>query len=176
MIQNERTRTFSWHDPLIAAEAARNMSGMDHLLSMIRGELPLPPIMATLGFDQITPQVEPGKVTFFLDAKEFHYNGIGSVHGGVICTLLDSALGCTVESMLPAGVGYTTLELKVSFLRPLTKNTGVVRCEGAVLSLGRTVATAEGRMLDDKGKLYAHATTTCLILQPSANDLRNPTQ
>jgi uncharacterized protein (TIGR00369 family) len=166
MNENERTRTFDWQDPLIAAEAARNMSGIDHLLSVFGGQLPLPPIMVALGFDQITPQVEPGKVIFFLDAKEFHYNGIGSVHGGVICTLLDSAMGCTVQSRLPAGVGYATLELKVSFMRPLTKNTGVVRCEGTVLSLGRTVATAEGRMLDDRGKLYAHATTTCLILQP----------
>jgi uncharacterized protein (TIGR00369 family) len=168
MNENVRTRTFSWQDPLIAAEASRNMSGMDYLLSVIRGELPMPPIMATLGLDQITPQGEPGKITFFLDAKEFHYNGTGSVHGGVISTLLDFTIGCTVQSMLPAGVSYITLELKVTFLRPLTKYTGVVRCEGAVLSLGTRGATAEGRMLDDKGKLYAHATATCLILQPAA--------
>jgi len=143
------------------------MSGMDHLVAMIRGELPMPPFMTTLGLDQIAPQVEPGKIVFFLEARESHYNGIGTVHGGVISTLLDSAMACTVQSMLPAGVGFTTLELKVNFLRSLTKNTGVVRAEGAVLSLGKTVATAEGRMFDAQGKLCAHATTTCLILQPA---------
>jgi uncharacterized protein (TIGR00369 family) len=100
------------------------MSGMDYLVAMIRGELPMPPFMTTLGLDQIAPQVEPGKIVFFLEARKAHYNGIGTVHGGVISTLLDSAMACTVQSMLPAGVGFTTLELKVSFLRSLTKNTG----------------------------------------------------
>jgi acyl-coenzyme A thioesterase PaaI-like protein len=91
MNEDERTRTFSWQYPLIAAEASRRMSGMDYLLSVIRGELPMPPIMATLGLDQIPAQCEPGKITFFLDAKEYHYSGIGSVHCGVISTLLDFA-------------------------------------------------------------------------------------
>src|SRR5262245_56461163 len=99
MNENQRTRTFNWQDSSIGTEAARRMSGMDHLLSMFRkGELPLPPIMVALGFDEKTPEVEPGKVAFFFNGKEFHDNGLGSVHGGVICTLLDSAMGCAVES------------------------------------------------------------------------------
>ena len=142
------------------------MSGMEYLGAVIRGELPMPPFMMSLGLDQITPQIGPGKVVFFLEAQEYHYNGIGSVHGGVISTLLDSAMACTVQSMLPAAVSFITLELKVTFLRAVKKDTGIVRAEGAMLSLGRTVASAEGHMLDTEGRLYAHATTTCLIQQP----------
>ena len=106
-----------------------------------------------------------GKVTFFLQPEEYHYNPIGSVHGGVIATLLDSAVGCAVHSTLPAGVWYTTLEIKVSYIKAVTAKTGLLRCEGTVLSAGRQVATAEGRLIDSQGKLYAHATTTCLILK-----------
>ncbi len=102
---------------------------------------------------------------FFFEAKEYHFNTIGGVHGGVIATLLDSAVGCAVHSMLEAGVGYTTLELKVNFTRPIKLNTGPVQCEGTLLSMSRQVATAEGRLLDEQGKLYAHATTTCLVLR-----------
>jgi uncharacterized protein (TIGR00369 family) len=165
-----RTRTFSWQDPMLGAQAARTLSGLDYLHAMSRGELPLPPIMAALGFDHLPPQAELGKVTFFLEPQEFHYNPIGSVHGGVFATLLDSAMGCAVHSTLPAGVGYTTLELKVNFIKALTARTGLVHCEGTVLSGGRQVATAEGRLFDTSGKLYAHATTTCLILQPRSSE------
>ena len=161
-----RTRTFSWQDPMEGALAARSMSGLDYLHAMGRGEYPFPPLMYTLGFDHLPPAVELGKVTFFLEPQEYHYNPIGSVHGGVFAALLDSAMGCAVHSTLPAGVGYTTLELKVNFVRPLTATTGLVRCEGLVLSGGRQVATAEGRIVDADGKLYAHATTTCLLIRP----------
>ncbi len=159
-----RSRTFVWQDPLLGARAARTLNGLDYLAAMGRGELPYPPIMAALGFDQVPPEMEPGRVTFFLEPQEYHYNPIGSVHGGVFATLLDSAMGCAVHSRLPAGTGYTTLELKVNFVRPLRAGSGLVRCEGLVLSLGRQVATAEGRIVDAAGKLYAHATTTCLLL------------
>ena len=166
MTPSPRSRTFTWQDPLVGAQAAQTMSGLEYLAAMGRGELPFPPIMAAMGFDQIAPEAEPGKVTFFLEPQEYHYNPIGSVHGGVFATLLDSAVGCAVHSMLPAGVGYTTLELKVNFLKALTVRSGLVRCEGQVISLGRQVALAEGRIVDAAGKLYAHATTTCLLLPP----------
>ncbi len=166
MAPANRTRTFTWQDPLTGAQAARTLSGLDYLLAIGRGELPVPPIMAALGFDQHLPEVAPGKVTFFLEPQEYHYNPIGSVHGGVFATLLDSAMGCAVHTTLPAGVGYTSLELKVNFIRPLTVRSGLVSCVGTVLSAGRQVATAEGRITDASGKLYAHATTTCLLLHP----------
>ena len=107
-----------------------------------------------------------GHVVFGLTPEERHYNPIGTVHGGIAATLLDSAMGCAVHSTLPAGVGYTTLELKVSFVRPLTRDTGPVRCEGRTLHAGGRTALAEARITDAAGKLYAHATTTCLILRP----------
>jgi uncharacterized protein (TIGR00369 family) len=166
MTSDSRSRTFTWQDPLLGAQAARTLSGLDYLQAMSRGELPFPPIMAALGFDQRPPEVEAGKVTFFLEPQEYHYNPIGSVHGGVFATLLDSAMGCAVHSLLPLGVGYTTLELKVNFIRPLSVQTGLVSCVGTVLSQTRQVATAEGRLVDASGKLYAHATTTCLLLPP----------
>lgn len=165
-----RTRTFAWQDPLVGARAARSMSGLDYLQAMTRGELPYPPITATLGFDQITPEVEAGRITFFLEPAEYHYNPIGSVHGGVFAALLDSAMGCAVLSRLAAGTGYTTLELSVNFVRPLKAGSGLVRCEGQVRSLVRRVATADGRIVDAKGRLYAHATTTYLLLPPSSKE------
>ena len=158
-----RKRTFEWEDPAIGATAARSMTGIGYLQAISEGTLPVPPIMSTLGLDQ-KPEVEAGKATFFLEPQEYHYNPIGSVHGGVIATLLDSAMACAVQSTLPTGVAYTTLELKVNYVRAVTAENGRLRCEGTVLSKGRRVATAEGRMVDASGKLYAHATTTCLIL------------
>jgi len=106
---------------------------------------------------------EKGKVIFSIVPQEFHYNPIGSVHGGVFCTMLDSALACAIHSTLPAGTGYTTLELKVNFIRPLTLKTGKVLAIGTLVHVGRSVATAEGRIVDEEGKLYAHATTTCML-------------
>ena len=141
------------------------MSGLEFLLAMGRGELPLPPVMSTLGFDTRPPEAETGRVTFFLTPQEYHMNPIGSVHGGVYATLLDSAMGCAVQTHLPAGVGYTTLELSVRFLKPLALGREV-RCEGVSVSVGRSVATAEGRITDEGGRLYATGATTCLILRP----------
>lgn len=161
-----RRRTFSWDDPLIGAEAARGLSGLDYLRAMARGEYAAPPIMQALGF--LPPQegdIEDGRVIFRLKPEEYHYNPIGSVHGGVYATLLDSALGCAIHTKLPAGAGYTTLELKVNYVRPLKVGGAEVQAVGEVLSLSRQVATAQGRLIDAAGKLYAHATTTCLILR-----------
>lgn len=161
--ETARTRTVSWEDPLVGAAAARTMSGLAFLRAIGRGELPTAPIMTLLGFT--VDAVEEGKIVFAFEPAEYHYNPIGSVHGGVTTTLLDSAMGCAVHTTLPAGVAYTTLELKANFLRPLTRETGRVRCEGTTIHVGGRVATAEARIFDAAGVLYAHATTTCMIFR-----------
>jgi uncharacterized protein (TIGR00369 family) len=156
-----RTRTYSWSDPLINAAQLGQRTGLDMLRAITRGELPPPPIMHTLGVEHIEP--EEGHVTVFMTVGEFHYNPIGSVHGGVIATLLDTAAGCAVHSTLPAGVGYTSLDLTTKFLRPVTVDSGRLRCEGTVLSRGRTTALAEARLFNAADRLVAHATSSCLI-------------
>lgn len=158
-----RERTFRWEDPLAGAAAARTMSGLEYLQAMGRGELPPPPIMALMNIDGF--EVEQGRVVFAVTPAEYHYNPIGTVHGGVAATLCDSAMGCAIHTTLPAGVGYTTLELKVNYVRPITVQTGRVTCAGTVIYAGGRVATAEARVVDAAGALYAHATTTCLILR-----------
>ncbi|ACO48087.1 PaaI family thioesterase [Deinococcus deserti] len=166
-LQGDRVRTYTWEDPLVGAEAARHISGLDYLRAMVRGEFPGPPIAASLDFSlALEDDIEDGRVTFRMTPQEFHYNPIGSVHGGVYATLLDSALGCAIHTRLPAGVGYTTLELKVNYLRPLLVGMGEVRAVGEVLSVSRQVATAHAKLLDANDRLCAHATTTCLILRP----------
>lgn len=163
----QRTRTVTWQDPLLTAKLGMTMSGLDFLRAIVRGEVPPPPIMALMGITiQDMADIEPGRVVFTVEPAEYHYNPIGVVHGGLACTLCDSAMGCAVQTMLPAGVGYTTLEVKVNFLRALTCETGIIRCEGKVIQVGRSVGMAEARITDACGKLYAHATTTCLILPP----------
>ncbi|HLQ25161.1 MAG TPA: PaaI family thioesterase [Acidiferrobacterales bacterium] len=136
-------------------------SGLEFLKGICSGELPLPPISKVLDFFPV--EVEPGRVVFQGTPKLAYYNPIGSVHGGWAATLLDSCAGCAIHSMLPAGKGYTTLEFKVNFVRAITSDTGPVRAEGKVISVGNRVGTAEGRLVDSAGRLYAHATTTCLI-------------
>lgn len=167
-LRPERTRTITWGDPLVGAKAARTMSGLDYLRAMARDEFVLPPIMATLGIE--VAEIAEGRVVFTVEPAEYHYNPIGVVHGGLACTIFDSAMGCAVHTMLPAGVGYTTLELKVNFLRPLTRDTGRVRCEGTTIYVGGRVATAEARLFDASGKLYGHATTTCMVFRNGAGD------
>lgn len=159
-----RTRTATWDDPRISASAARTMSGRAFLEAMVRGEVPAPPVMRLLnaGFYEL----DEGRVVFTLEPAEYHYNPIGSVHGGVISTFCDSAMGCAIQSTLPAGVGYTTLELKVNFLRAITVETGPLRCEGKIIHVGGRVATAEALLTDAEGRLYAHATSTCMIFRP----------
>ena len=161
-VTTTRVRTAFWEDPARLAEAAMSQDGLTFLRSMRDGELPRPPIAALLGFE--APEVEPGRVTFRLLPGEHHYNPIGAVHGGVLATMLDSAMGCAVHSMLPEGTGYTTLELKVNFVRAVTVDTGEIACRAEVVHLGRRTATAEARAEDASGKLLAHATTTCLVM------------
>lgn len=148
-------------------ETIANYSGMEFLQAIMSGELHYPPIADTLNFSII--HVEPGRVIFQGTPQFAHYNPIGSVHGGWFCTLLDSALGCAVQSRLQRGFGYTTLELKVNLIRPLTDKTGPVRAEGNIVHIGRQTGIAEARLYDTSGKIYASATTTCLIFPLAAN-------
>ena len=113
-------------------------------------------------------ELSEGRAVFVVEPAEYHYNPIGVVHGGVAATLLDSAMGCAVHSTLPAGATYTTLEIKVNYIRPMTADTGQVRCEANTIHLGGRTATAEGKIVDEKGKLYAHGTTTCIIFPTAA--------
>jgi uncharacterized protein (TIGR00369 family) len=162
-VTHDRTRTVTWEDPRPLAEAGRGVPGLEFLQRIVSGELSPPPFAALLDFDLV--EVSEGRATFAVNPAEYHYNPIGVVHGGLAATLLDSALGCAVHSMLPAGAGYTTLEIKVNFIRAMTAETGRVRCEAKIVHSGARTATAEGRIVDEAGKLYAHGTTTCLILR-----------
>ncbi len=158
-----RTRTFSWDDPLVGVRAARAMGGLAYLQAMLEGQVPAAPIAKALDFRPVA--FSEGRAVFAVRPQEFHYNPIGTVHGGLAATLLDSAMGCAVSSTLPPGVGYTTLELKVNLVRAITRETGELRCEGITVHVGGRIATAEGRLTDAAGVLYAHGTTTCLILR-----------
>ena len=148
-------------DPLELAARGLELSGLEYVHAIFAGELPPPPIAVLMGFRGV--EASPGRAVFEMEPGPQHYNPIGSVHGGVALTLLDSAMGCAVHTLLEAGVRYTTLEVKTNFVRPITAETGLIRCEGVVIHRGGRVATAEGRISDNSGKLLAHGTTTCLI-------------
>src|SRR4051812_13604561 len=144
-----RTRTYSWTDPAEHAALLATTDGLTLLRMMEAGELPPPPIMNLI--DMAGMKVEEGSVTFYLDPQEFHYNPLGSVHGGVISTLLDSTAACSLHSTLPAGVGYTSLDLTVKFLRTVTVASGRLTCTGSVLQKGRRTALTEARLTDTAG-------------------------
>jgi uncharacterized protein (TIGR00369 family) len=142
-------------------EFVAGLSGMQFFEAMFAGRLPSPAIGRTLDF--LPVEIEPGRAVFQGRPGLEHYNPIGSVHGGWIATLLDSCVGCAVHSTLPAGKAYTTVELKINYVRPVTTRTELVRAEGRLIHAGSRVATADGRLTGPDGKLYAHASTTCLI-------------
>src|SRR5258708_24798024 len=146
---------------LVAGGEILSRRGVSFLTGMIAGTLPQPPICATLGFH--LAEAEPGFACFEGMPEQRHYNPIGTVHGGFAATLLDSALGCAIFTTLEKGEAWTTLELKLNMVRPITDSTGLLRAEGRVIHRGRTVATSDGTLKDAAGKLYAHATTTCMI-------------
>jgi uncharacterized protein (TIGR00369 family) len=162
-----RSRTFSWADPLANAALSGQRSGLEMLQAMIAGELAGPPVMNLLDMSRMT--AEEGRVTVEMVPQEFHYNPLGTVHGGMLSTLLDTAAACAVHSTLPPGVAYTTLDLNVKFLRPVTVASGILRSEGLVLQRGRRTALAEARLTDGAGRLVAHATSSCLIFEPPAS-------
>jgi uncharacterized protein (TIGR00369 family) len=157
----QRERTVHWDAPTGSMEAAGRLAGLPFLEAIRDGRLPPPPVSRLLGFT--LAEVENGRAVFECEPSEAHYNPVGTVHGGVISTLLDSALSCAVHTTLPAGTGYTTAELKVNFVRPVVIGTGRLRAEGRVIHAGSRLATAEARLTDSAGKLYAHAVGTCLI-------------
>jgi len=161
-----RWRAYTWSDPGITAAAVAQLDGKAFLEAIVDGSLPAAPVAQTLDFAPVS--VQPGVVVFEFTPAEFHYNPIGSVHGGVISTLCDSACGCAVQSMLPAGSYYTSLDLSVKFLRPVTSATGRMVCEGTVTHLGGRSGLAQARLTGTEGKLYAHATSSCMIFRPPA--------
>lgn len=156
-----RSRTYEWGDPKVSAAAVGRTSGLEFLRDVVAGRLPAPPIASTLGFT--LEEVEEGRAVFAMEPGEEHYNPIGSVHGGVYATLLDSAAGCAVQSVLPEGMGYTSLDLNLKFLRPITVDTGKVRAVGTVLNHGRRTALAQAELFDAADRLLAHATSSCMI-------------
>ena len=145
-----------------SAAARQALSGLEYFRLMAEGRLDPPAMISLLGLRIV--EVEKGRVVFVGTATEQFYNGLGVAHGGFAATLLDSALGCAINSMQPAGRLFTTLELKINYTRPLTREAGEVRCEGTVLHSGSRTATAEARIVDAEGRLYAHATTTCIVV------------
>jgi uncharacterized protein (TIGR00369 family) len=148
---------------MATAAAALGMSGLEFLQAIGRGDLPQAPIARLMGFDGL--EAEPGRVVFRMENVGEHlYNPIGTVHGGVAATLLDSAMGCAVQSTLPAGKGYTSITLEVKFLRAITAETGPISAEARIVHPGNRIATAEGRIVDDAGKVYATGTASCAIL------------
>ncbi|MCP1836089.1 uncharacterized protein (TIGR00369 family) [Bradyrhizobium sp. USDA 4532] len=145
----------------VSAEQKLKMSGLAFVQGLASGALPLNTIARTLGYD--VAEAERGRVVVTLVPTDAHLNPAGTVHGGLTATLLDSCMGLAVQSTLDAGTSQTTLEFKISLVRPITPDTGPIRAEGRVLNCGRRIGTAEGRVTDGKGRLLAHGTTTCLI-------------
>ncbi len=147
----------------VSADRRKEMSGLEFVQGLVDGTLPLNTIAQTLGYD--VTEAASGRVVVTAEPSGAHLNPAGTVHGGLAATLLDSCMGLAVQTTLEKGVGQTTLEFKISLLRPITPETGLIKAEGVVLSCGRRVGTAEGRITDQKGRLLAHGTTTCLIFQ-----------
>jgi uncharacterized protein (TIGR00369 family) len=147
---------------IVPRDVAASLSGFDFLCALRDGTLPAPPFSAAT--DIRPSEIERGRIVFEGTPTEQFYNPLGTVHGGWIATLLDTAMACAIQSMLPAGQTYTTLELKTNFVRPVFVSTGVLKCEGTVLSFGGRIATSEGKVFDKEGNLLAHGTETCLIM------------
>lgn len=157
-----RTKTITWYDPLRTAAAGAELSGLEHLRAISDGTLAPPPMASHFSFRIV--EAELGDVTFLCTPDESAYNPIGLVHGGLVCTLLDSVIGCAVQSTLPVGVGYTSIELKVNYLRPVRHDVGDLSARGRVTKPGRRIAFAEGDVRDGTGKLVATASGTCLVM------------
>ena len=147
----------------VSADEQNGMSGLEFVRGLVDGTLPLNTIARTLGYD-IT-EAESGRVVVTAEPKSIHLNPAGTVHGGFAATILDSCMGLAIQSTLAKGVGSTTLEFKISFVRPITPETGPIKAEGTVISRGRRVGTAQGRVTDSRGCLLVHGTTTCLIFE-----------
>lgn len=159
MVTSERT--FRWADPMELADTTRSMSGSEFFAAWKAGDL-VPPMAATLGFELV--DFSEGRVEIGCVPSDYHYNPYGSVHGGLAATLIDTATGCAIHTRLPAGTGYATVSLNVTYLRPLTVDLGAVRCVGTVASLGKRLAVADAELVDAKGKSLAKGTASCLVI------------
>ena len=162
--ESSRTRTIDWDDPGPPLAASRGLDGIEYLRLLISGELPPPPIARLLDFTMVS--VEPGEAVFECEPGEYHYNVLGMVHGGVACTLLDTVVGCAAHSTLSAGVGYTSIDLQVAYLRPILATTGLLRARGRVVKGGSRVIFAEGVLEDAAGTPLATATSSLLVIRP----------
>ncbi|MBI1774737.1 MAG: PaaI family thioesterase [Proteobacteria bacterium] len=158
-----RRRTIEWQDPQAGLAAASGLDGLGFLRAIVAGAVAPPPMARLLGLE--LESAEPGVAVFAVEPGEHHYNPMATVHGGLLATLCDSAMGCAILSTLPPATFFTTLELSVNYVRAATAETGRLTCEGRVLHRGGRIATAESKVLDEAGKLFAHATTTCMILE-----------
>jgi uncharacterized protein (TIGR00369 family) len=163
VIESARERIVRWEDPARTAAAAREMSGLELLRAILNGELPHPPLALTLGFRLI--EVEEGRVVYEATPAEYHYNPVGTVHGGYALAVFDSALGCAIWSKLPAGLLQTTTDVQVRFIRPMTTQTGLVRCEAKAVHVGRTTGVSEAHLYDAAGKVLGIGTTACAIFR-----------
>ncbi|NNK85441.1 MAG: PaaI family thioesterase [Desulfobacterales bacterium] len=159
----QRKRTISWDDPNASARNATSISGLDYLKGIKDGRISPPPIAMLVGYKILI--VDKGYAVYELDPEEYHYNPFVTVHGGIISTLLDTTMTASVLSTLEKGVSCSTAEIKVNFIRPVTADTGTLRCEAKPIHIGNRLATAEGKLLDKKDKLYAHAVSTCFIFK-----------
>jgi uncharacterized protein (TIGR00369 family) len=159
-----RSRTITWQDPVATAAVGAEMAGLDYVRAVQSGELPPPPIAVVMNFR--IAELEEGRAVFVGEPGEEHYNPIGVVHGGYASTILDSALGCAVHTILPTGVGYTSQTLEVKYLRPILRDTGAVRADSVVIHRGQKTATAEAKLTSvETGKLLATGTSTCLMFE-----------
>jgi uncharacterized protein (TIGR00369 family) len=158
-----RIHTVTWEDPRISARDAGSLSGLDYLRAIKEGNISPPPIAMLIGYR--ISEIEAGRAVFELEPAEYHYNPFATVHGGIACTLLDTTMTASVLSTLPIGVSCSTLDIKVTFFRAITVDTGTVRCEAKILHSGNRITTAEATLMDDQGKSYAHAVGTCMIFR-----------
>ena len=160
--KHHKTRTFNYGESFEALQLSKDLTGLEYLLGMQNGEIPEAPAVSALDIE--ISEIAFGKANFHFIPKDFHYNAVGTVHGGVISTILDTAIGCTLMSTLTKEFTFTTLELKVNFIKAVTVNTGKMIAVGKIIHAGRTTAIIEASLLDETGKVYAHGTSTCLIM------------
>ncbi len=163
MAKSDRKRIIEWEDPQKSARNAESISGLDYLKSIKDGHISPPPIAKLVGYELV--EVSKGATVYTFDPKEYHYNPFFSVHGGMISTILDTTMTAAVLSALEKGVSCSTAEIKVNFVRPITVETGLLKCMGRIIHLGKRLATAEGKLKGEKGTLYAHGVSTCLIIR-----------
>ncbi|MGD0474213.1 MAG: PaaI family thioesterase [Candidatus Velthaea sp.] len=162
------THTFAWRDQALTIAAARNLSGRDYLEGMRRGDFPSPPFVTVLGFR--LDEIDDGRVVFHFEPQAFMLNGLGVLHGGIAAGAFDTAVGCAALTVVPRDKVAITMDLSVRFFKPLTLRSGTARCEGSVINVGRTTASAEGRLFDASGRLCGHATSTLALLRPQFLD------